>query len=131
MQTLPSFTYLLPLMLLFGIGAPAAVVCTVIYSHAAGRCGSPRTGMRDLSDERRSRRRDSLGQTGWQRLTKVELPMAKRTIIVGINQTTMAALSMATIAAFINGPGLGQPVVRALNALRRRGRVRPGHAASC
>ena len=44
--------------------------------------------------------------------------MAKRTIIVGINQTTMAALSMATIAAFINGPGLGQPVVRALNALR-------------
>ncbi len=59
-----------------------------------------------------------MGQTGWQRLTKVELPMAKRTIIVGINQTTMAALSMATIAAFINGPGLGQPVVRALNALR-------------
>ena len=59
-----------------------------------------------------------MGQTGWQRLFKVELPMAKRTIIVGINQTTMAALSMATIAAFINGPGLGQPVVRALNALR-------------
>jgi glycine betaine/proline transport system permease protein len=59
-----------------------------------------------------------MGQTPWQRLTKVELPMAKRTIIVGINQTTMAALSMATIAAFINGPGLGQPVVRALNALR-------------
>ena len=59
-----------------------------------------------------------MGQTKWQRLAKVELPMAKRTIIVGINQTTMAALSMATIAAFINGPGLGQPVVRALNALR-------------
>ena len=53
--------------------------------------------------------------------------MAKRTIIVGINQTTMAALSMATIAAFINGPGLGQPVVRALNALPRRRRVRARH----
>ena len=59
-----------------------------------------------------------MGLTKWQRLFKIELPMAKKTIIVGVNQTTMAALSMATIAAFINGPGLGQPVVRALNALR-------------
>jgi glycine betaine/proline transport system permease protein len=60
----------------------------------------------------------SLGTTTWQRLVGVEMPMAKRTIVLGINQTTMAALSMATIAAFINGPGLGQPVVQALNKLR-------------
>jgi glycine betaine/proline transport system permease protein len=116
MQTLPSFAYLLPLMLLFGIGAPAAVICTVIYSlPPVMRISSH--GLRNLS-ESALEATDSMGQTGWQRLTKVELPMAKRTIIVGINQTTMAALSMATIAAFINGPGLGQPVVRALNALR-------------
>jgi glycine betaine/proline transport system permease protein len=116
MQTLPSFAYLLPLMLLFGIGAAAAVVCTLIYAlpplmriAAHGLQNLPETAMEAT---------DSMGQTRWQRLRKVELPLAKRTIIVGINQTTMAALSMATIAAFINGPGLGQPVVRALNALR-------------
>jgi glycine betaine/proline transport system permease protein len=116
MQTLPSFAYLLPLMLLFGIGGPAAVICTLIYSlpplmriASHGLQNLPQTVLEAT---------DSMGQTTWQRLVKVELPMAKRTIIVGINQTTMAALSMATIAAFINGPGLGQPVVRALNALR-------------
>jgi glycine betaine/proline transport system permease protein len=116
MQTLPSFTYLLPLMLLFGIGASAAVVCTLVYSlppviriAAHGLQHLPTATMEAGT---------SMGLTKWQRLFKVELPMAKATIIVGVNQTTMAALSMATIAAFINGPGLGQPVVRALNALR-------------
>ncbi len=116
MQTLPSFTYLLPLMLLFGIGAPAAVICTLIYSlppimriSAHGLMHLPASTMEATA---------SMGQTKWQSLVKVELPMAKKTIIVGLNQTTMAALSMATIAAFINGPGLGQPVIRALNALR-------------
>jgi glycine betaine/proline transport system permease protein len=116
MQTLPSFAYLLPLMLLFGIGAAAAVICTLIYSlPPLMRIASH--GLQHLSPTALEAT-DSMGQTRWQRLVKVELPMAKRTIIVGINQTTMAALSMATIAAFINGPGLGQPVVRALNALR-------------
>ncbi|MFT4083140.1 MAG: ABC transporter permease subunit [Nocardioides sp.] len=116
MQTMPSFAYLLPLMLLFGINATAAVVCTLIYSippviriSAHGLQHLPEATMEATT---------SMGQTSWQRLLKVELPMAKHTVIVGINQTTMAALSMATIAAFINGPGLGQPVVRALNALR-------------
>lgn len=116
MQTLPSFTYLLPLMLLFDIGAPAAVMCTVIYSlPPVMRIASH--GLQSLP-EATMEASESMGLTFWQRLLKVELPMAKATVIVGINQTTMAALSMATIAAFINGPGLGQPVVRALNALR-------------
>lgn len=116
MQTLPSFAYLLPAVVLFHIGAASAIICTLIYSlppvmriSAHGLQNLPASAMEAT---------ESMGQTAWQRLVKVELPMAKRTIIVGINQTTMAALSMATIAAFINGPGLGQPVVRALNALR-------------
>ena len=92
---------------------------------AAGRCGSRRTGC-GTSPTSAIEATDSMGQTGWQRLTKVELPMAKRTIIVGINQTTMAALSMATIAAFINGPGLGQPVRRGPERAACRGRLRPG-----
>ena len=57
---------------------------------------------------------DSAGQTYWQRLFKVQLPMARKTIIVGLNQTTLAALSMATLAAFVNGPGLGKPVLAGL-----------------
>ena len=58
-----------------------------------------------------------MGSSRWQMLRKVQLPMARRTIIVGLNQCTMAALSMATIAALINGPGLGQPVAQALQSL--------------
>jgi len=59
----------------------------------------------------------SMGSSRMQILRKVQLPMARRTIIVGLNQCTMAALSMATIAALINGPGLGQPVAQALQSL--------------
>ncbi len=115
MQTLPTFTYLLPMMLLFGIGAPAAIMCTFVYAlPPVIRIAS--LGIREVSPTT-IEATTSLGQTSWQRLTKVELRMAKRTIIVGINQTTMAALSMVTIAAFINGPGLGLPVVQALTAL--------------
>ena len=58
-----------------------------------------------------------MGTSRWQILRTVQLPMARRTIIVGLNQCTMAALSMATIAALINGPGLGQPVAQALQSL--------------
>jgi glycine betaine/proline transport system permease protein len=58
-----------------------------------------------------------MGLTGTQMLRQVQLPMAKRTIVVGINQCMMAALSMATIAALVNGPGLGKPVVSALQVL--------------
>ena len=55
-----------------------------------------------------------MGLTGGQMLRQVQLPMARRTIVVGVNQCMMAALSMATIAALVNGPGLGKPVVAAL-----------------
>ena len=64
----------------------------------------------------------------WQRLLKVQLPMARKTIIVGLNQTTMAALSMATLAAFVDGPGLGKPVLAGLTDQRRRRRVRARRA---
>jgi glycine betaine/proline transport system permease protein len=59
----------------------------------------------------------SLGSTDSQQMRKVQLPMARRTILVGLNQTTMAALSMAVIAALINGPGLGGPIIQALQIL--------------
>ncbi len=66
--------------------------------------GSPATASARCR-RRRSRPPTRSGRRRWQRLTKVQLPMARKTIIVGINQTTMAALSMVTIAAYVNGPG--------------------------
>ena len=111
-QTMPTFVYLLPIVLFFGIGASAAVVCTLIYAlppliRIAGH------GIRSVSTTT-IEATDSAGQTSWQRLRKVQLPMARKTIVVGVNQTIMAALSMATIAAYVDGPGLGQPVLSAL-----------------
>ncbi|WP_367650727.1 ABC transporter permease [Nocardioides sp. zg-1308] len=112
MQTMPTFVYLLPIVLFFGIGTSAAVVATLIYAlppliRIAG------FGIREVP-ETTIEATDSAGQTSWQRLLKVQVPMARKTIIVGLNQTTLAALSMATLAAFVDGPGLGQPVLDAL-----------------
>jgi glycine betaine/proline transport system permease protein len=112
LQTMPTFVYLLPIVLFFGIGASSGIVCTLLYAvppliriAAHGIRSVPPT-MIEVGD--------SFGMTGWQRLLKIQLPMAKRTIIVGLNQTTLAALSMATIASFVNGPGLGKPVLAGL-----------------
>ncbi len=115
MQILPSFVYLAPLTLFFAIGPAAAVIATVIYAApptiritAHGIRQVPVTTLEAV---------DSLGVTGRQRLLTVLLPMSKRTIVIGINQTIMAALSMVTIAALIAAPGLGQIVLRALQTL--------------
>ncbi|WP_415854042.1 ABC transporter permease [Sinomonas sp. G460-2] len=115
MQTLPSFAYLAPLALVFGIGPAAAIVTTIIYS-LPPLVRITEHGIRNVSPTTLEAV-TSMGGTAWQTLVKVQLPMARRTIVVGINQCTMAALSMATIAALINGPGLGQPVLQALQSL--------------
>lgn len=114
MQIMPPFVYLLPLVLFFGIGPASATISTLIYAMpptiriTAHAINSVPVNSREAAD--------SLGATGWQRLTKVLLPMAKRTIVLGINQTIMAALAMVTIAALIDAPGLGGPVIRALSS---------------
>ncbi|NYJ00293.1 glycine betaine/proline transport system permease protein [Nocardioides thalensis] len=123
-QTMPTFVYLAPVALFFGIGASGAVVCTLLYAlppiiRVAGH------GIRTVS-ETTIEATDSAGQTRWQRLTKVQLPMARRTIVVGLNQTILAALSMATIAAFIDGPGAGQDVLDSLKTVDTGGGFVPG-----
>lgn len=115
LQTMPTFVYLLPIVLFFGIGVSGAVVCTLAYAlppmiRVAG------FGIRNVSTTT-IEATDAAGQTAFQRLRKVQLPMARKTIVVGLNQSIMAALSMATLAAIIDGPGLGQPV---LDGLERR-----------
>ena len=115
MQTMPTFVYLAPLTLFFLIGPASATIATLIYAmppairitaHAIASVPSSTVEAAD-----------SLGATGGQKLTKVLLPMAKRTIVLGINQTIMAALAMVTIAALIDAPGLGKTVIKALQSL--------------
>lgn len=124
LQTLPTFVYLLPIVLFFGIGASGSLICILLYAlppiiRIAGY------GIRTVSTTT-IEATDSVGQTGMQRLRKVQLPMARKTIIVGLNQTTMAALAMATIVAYVDGPGLGQPVLDALEVNKPGRAVVPG-----
>ena len=124
MQTMPTFVYLIPVVLFFGIGVSGAVVCTLIYAlPPLIRIGG--YGISAVS-ETTIEATDSAGQTTWQRLRKVQIPMARKTIIVGLNQTTMAALSMAIIASYVDGPGLGKPVLRALVRNDVGGAIVPG-----
>ena len=113
MQILPSFVYLAPLTLAFLIGPAAAIIATVIYA-APPVIRLTAHGIRSVPAESREAV-ESLGATRRQELFGALLPMAKRTIVLGINQTIMAALAMVTIAALIAAPGLGQVVVQALS----------------
>lgn len=115
MQTLPPFCYLAPMALFFGIGPAAAAVLTFIYA-LPPLVRITEHGITSVSATTVEAAR-SMGLTRAQMLRRVQLPMARRTIVVGINQSMMAALSMATIAALVNGPGLGKPVVAALQIL--------------
>ena len=114
-QVMPTFVYLTPVTLFFLIGPASATIVTLIYAiPPALRITSVAIKAVPWSSVEAS---ISMGSTRMQALRKVQLPLAKRTIVVGINQTIMAALSMVTIAALIDAPGLGKVVVRALTSL--------------
>jgi len=115
MQTMPTFVYLAPLTLLFLIGPASATIATLIYAMPPA-IRITAHGIRSVP-ESPVEATESLGATRWQTLTRVLLPLSKRTIVLGVNQTIMAALSMATIAALIDAPGLGKTVIKALQTL--------------
>ena len=113
-QTMPTYVYLAPLTLLFLIGPATGVIATLIYAMpptiritAHGIRSVPRAAIEAS---------ESLGSTRAQALRTVLLPMARRTIVIGINQTILAALAMVTIAALVAAPGLGQTVLTALES---------------
>ncbi len=112
MQTMPSFVYLLPGVLFFGLGPPAGVFATIIYA-VPPVIRLTNLGIRQVSAEAVEAAR-SFGTTPFQLLTKVQIPMAMPTIMAGINQTTMMALAMVTIASMVAAGGLGDNVLRAL-----------------
>lgn len=113
MQTLPTFVYLIPAIVFFGIGMVPGLIATVIFVLPApirlthlGVSSTPKT----LTEAA-----EAFGATSMQTLMKIELPYAFPQIMAGLNQTIMLSLSMVVIAALVGADGLGVPVVRALN----------------
>jgi glycine betaine/proline transport system permease protein len=115
MQTVPTIVYLAPLTLVFLIGPASATIATLIYA-TPPVVRLTTHGIRSVS-RTTVEAAESMGSTRRQTLTKVLLPMSRRTIVLGVNQTIMAALSMVTIAALIDAPGLGKTVIKALQTL--------------
>jgi len=114
MQTMPSFVYLVPAIMLFGIGKTPAVMAVVIYS-IPPIIRLTNLGIRQVDPEAVEAAR-AFGSTSRQVLAKVQLPMALPTVMAGVNQTIMMALAMVVIAAMIGAKGLG---VEVLNGIAR------------
>ena len=115
MQTLPTFVYLIPAIVFFGLGMVPGLIATVIFVLPApirlthlGVSTTPQALLEAAT---------AFGATPQQRLWKVELPFAFPQIMAGLNQTIMLSLSMVVIAALVGANGLGVPVVRALNSV--------------
>ncbi|MFS8147318.1 ABC transporter permease [Rhizobium sp. R635] len=112
MQTMPSFVYLIPVVMLLGIGKVPGLIAVVIYAIP------PMIRLTDLGirlvDKDVLEAADAFGTSRSQKLFKVQLPLALPTIMAGINQTIMMALAMVVIASMIGVQGLGQPVLKAI-----------------
>jgi glycine betaine/proline transport system permease protein len=116
MQTMPAFVYLIPAIPFFGLGAVAAIFSTVIFSMPPAirlTC----LGIKQVPNEL-VEAADAFGSDKWQKLFKLQLPIATTTIMAGINQTIMLALSMVVIAAMIGAKGLGGEVWKAIQRLQ-------------
>ena len=112
MQTMPSFVYLIPVVMLLGIGRVPGLIAVVIYAIP------PMIRLTDLGirlvDKDVLEAADAFGVSNSQKLFKVQMPLALPTIMAGINQTIMMALAMVVIASMIGVQGLGQPVLKAI-----------------
>ena len=116
MQTLPTFVYLIPTLVLFGLGVVPGLISTIIFALPApvrlthlGISTVP-IALREAGE--------AFGATPWQLLWKVELPSARKNILAGVTQCIMLSLSMVVIAALVGAGGLGVPVVRALGTVQ-------------
>lgn len=115
MQTTPAFVYLVPVVMLFSIGTVSGILATIVFAlPPIIRLTS--LGIRQVHPELVEAAL-AFGATDWQVLRKVQFPLAMPSIMAGLNQTIMMALSMVVIAALIGAGGLGNPVVQGLNTL--------------
>jgi len=115
MQTLPSFVYLVPVLMLFGLGKVPAIFATVVYA-VPPLIRLTDLGIRHVDAETVEAAR-AFGATRWQMLLGVQLPLARPSIMAGINQTTMMALSMVVLASMIGARGLGEDVLAGIQTL--------------
>jgi glycine betaine/proline transport system permease protein len=112
MQTLPPFVYLIPVVMLLGIGKIPGLISVIVYA-IPPMIRLTNLGIREV-DHEILEAADSFGATPWQKLTQVQFPLALPTIFAGVNQTIMMALAMVIIASMIGVKGLGQEVLRAI-----------------
>lgn len=115
MQTIPSFVYLVPIVMLFGVGMAPGIIATIIFA-LPPIVRLTNLGIRNVRGDL-IEAAEAFGSTATQMLWEVQLPLAMRTIMAGLNQTLMLALSMVVIAALIGGGGLGLVVNTGLGRL--------------
>ncbi len=114
-QTMPAFVYLVPIVVLLGIGAGPALIATVIFAMPPA-VRLTMLGIQQVPKET-VEAAHAFGATSWQTLFKVELPLSLKTIMAGVNQVIMLSLSMVVIAGLAGAGGLGEPVVTGLSQL--------------
>ncbi|KAF1084421.1 Glycine betaine/L-proline transport system permease protein ProW [Sporotomaculum syntrophicum] len=115
MQTLPSFVYLIPAVMFFGMGKVAALVATMIFAMPPA-VRLTNLGIREVSKEM-VEAAQAFGSSRWQTLVDIQLPLALPTIMAGVNQCIMMALAMTVIASMIGAGGLGMVVLRSMQTL--------------
>ncbi|MBA4495263.1 ABC transporter permease/substrate binding protein [Paenactinomyces guangxiensis] len=116
MQTMPSFVYLIPAVFFFSLGTVPGVIASVIFSMPP-TIRLTALGLRQVSRELKEAA-DAFGSTSLQKLLKVEIPLAKPTIMAGVNQTIMLSLSMVVTASMIGAGGLGSIVLESITRLK-------------
>lgn len=113
MQTMPSFVYLIPVVMLLGIGRVPGLIAVVIYA-IPPVIRFTNLGIR-LVDKDLLEAADAFGSSAWQKMRHVQIPLSLPTIMAGVNQTIMLSLAMVVIASMIGVQGLGQPVLKAIS----------------
>ncbi|KGJ09772.1 proline/glycine betaine ABC transporter permease [Paracoccus versutus] len=113
MQTMPSFVYLIPVVMIFGLGKVPGVIAVVIYA-IPPVIRLTNLGIRQVAADVLEAA-EAFGSSSWQKLRDVQLPLALPTIMAGVNQTIMMSLAMVVVASMIGVRGLGQPVLQAIN----------------
>ena len=116
MQTMPAFVYLIPAIFFFNIGVVPGVVASVIFSMPP-TIRLTMLGIQQVPEDL-IEATEAFGSTTWQRLSKIQIPLAKPTIMAGVNQSIMLSLSMVVIASMVGAPGLGAEVYRAVTQLK-------------
>jgi glycine betaine/proline transport system permease protein len=112
MQTMPSFVYLIPAVIFFGLGNVPGIIATVVFAMPPAM-RLTNLGIRQIPTDL-IEVADAFGTTPWQKLVKVQLPVALPTIMAGVNQCIMLALSMTVIASMIGAAGLGLEVLKGI-----------------